>query len=131
MLQSPPPSCHLQKISSSPLQFGLEENLLGHSFERRTYFERYQCIPSSHRQRRKTMMNTLLIVNISPICKREFRGKIYSVSCFPFYLMQGKTRKLFCISTKQIIFCCETHNSSVNKLTKNYSLVMLKIAKYC
>ena len=32
-----PPSCTLQKGSSSPMHFGQEENISGHSTERRAY----------------------------------------------------------------------------------------------
>ena len=32
-----PPSCTLQERPSSPLQFGQEENIPGHSIERRAY----------------------------------------------------------------------------------------------
>ena len=42
------------------------------------YFENWQGAPCSHRQSRNRMMNTFIIVNITPICKRQFRGYIYA-----------------------------------------------------
>ena len=65
-----------------PLQFGSEENISGNSIERRVYiliyFENWQGAPCSYRQSRNRMMNTFIIVNITPICKRQFRGYIYA-----------------------------------------------------
>ena len=62
----------LQERPSFSFQFIQEKNKLAHSFERQTYccFESYQSIPYSHRQSRKRMVNTLLMINITPICKR-------------------------------------------------------------
>ena len=37
-------------------------------------FENYQGVPCSQRYNRNRMMNTFIIVNITPICKRKFRG---------------------------------------------------------
>ena len=37
-------------------------------------FENCQGVPYSHRQSRSRMMNTFIIVNITPRCKRYFRG---------------------------------------------------------
>ena len=83
-----PPSCTLWKRSSSPLQSTQEENVSGHSFERRAYlfvlliwkksllicFESYQGVPYFYRQSRKRMTNTFIMVNITLICKRWFSG---------------------------------------------------------
>ena len=69
------PSCTHQKMSSSPLQFGQEENIPGRSIERRAYWfilkiTRIFSVPTS----RNRMMNTFIyiIVNITPTCKRKF-----------------------------------------------------------
>ena len=43
----------------------------------------------SHKQRRKTMENTLLMVNIIPICKRYLEGK----SQYSFFLFLSNSRK--------------------------------------
>ena len=70
-------SCFLIKRPSSPLQFGQEENIPGHSFERRAYWlvwKNCQSAPYSHRQNRKRMLNILIMVIITPICRRQFRG---------------------------------------------------------
>ena len=66
-----PPSCILQERSSSPLQFGQEVNITGHSIKRRAYWfvlkiARMFPILTS----RNGMMNTFIIVNITPLCKR-------------------------------------------------------------
>ena len=65
-----PPSWILQKGSSPHLQFGPEENIPRHSFQVRAYllicFESYQSFPYSYKQSKKRMVNTLLMVNISP-----------------------------------------------------------------
>ena len=65
------PSCTHQKMSSSPLQFGQEENIPGRSIERRAYWfilkiVRMFSIPTS----RNRMMNTFIIVNIIHSYKR-------------------------------------------------------------
>ena len=65
------PSCTHQKMPSSPLQFGQEENIPGHSIERRAYWfilkiVRMISIPTS----RIRMMNTFIIVNIIHTYKR-------------------------------------------------------------
>ena len=62
-----------KKNSSSPLQLGQEKNVLGHSVERRGYWfvlkiARTFSISTS----RNSMMNTFIIVNITPACKRQF-----------------------------------------------------------
>ena len=60
-------SCTLQIRSSSPLQFGQEENIPGHSTERKANWfilknARMFPVPRA----RNRMMNTFIIVNITP-----------------------------------------------------------------
>ena len=62
------------------LQFAQEQNVLGHSFERRAYCFVLKAtqgmvfpIPK-HRQSKQWMLNTLLMVDINPICKRYLKG---------------------------------------------------------
>ena len=59
--------------------FGQEQNILGHSFEKRACRFDLKAtqgmafpIPQ-HRQSRQRIVTTLLIVNINPTCKRQFR----------------------------------------------------------
>ena len=64
--QCGPPSSTFQKRRSSPLQFGQEDNIPGHSMERRAYWfilkiARMFSIPTN----RNRMMNTFIIVNIT------------------------------------------------------------------
>ena len=66
-----PPSCTLQKRPSSPLQFVKIENICGNSAEKRAYWfilkiARMFPVPAS----RNRMMNTFIIVHITPTCKR-------------------------------------------------------------
>ena len=66
-----PPSSTTQKRPSCPLQFGQEENMPGHSVQWRAYWfvlkiARMFPTPTS----RNRMMSTLVIVNITPKCKR-------------------------------------------------------------
>ena len=72
--QCNPPSCTLQKRPSSPIQFGREENIPGHPTERRAYWfilkiANIFSIPASR------MMNTFIIINITPTYKRLFKDK--------------------------------------------------------
>ena len=64
------PSCTLQKRPSSLLYADQEENISRNSIERRAYFvlsisRMFPILASSNR-----MMNTFIIVNITPTCKR-------------------------------------------------------------
>ena len=72
-----------------PYNFGLVKKriyLNTHLKEKLTdFFLNYQGIPYSHRQNRKRMVNTLLMVNTTPICKRLFREQIYAVYSFLSY----------------------------------------------
>ena len=68
------PSCTLQKRTSPPLQFGQEENIPGHSTEKRAYWfvlklARMFLIPTS----RNRMINNFITVNITQTFKRYFR----------------------------------------------------------
>ena len=57
-----------KKWSCSLLHFGQEENILGHSFERRPYLfvlKDARVFPISARKSIKKMVNTLLMVNIT------------------------------------------------------------------
>ena len=65
--QCSPPYCSPQKRPSSPLQFDQEDNIPGYLSERRAY-----CfvLKKVRRQRRNKMMNTFLIVSITPTCNR-------------------------------------------------------------
>ena len=58
-----------------------------------TSFESYRGIPYYHRQSRRSMVNTLLMVNTTPICKRQFKDKFLLFSHF-YHLMYLKKRKL-------------------------------------
>ena len=63
------PSWTLQKRPSSPLQFGQEENILGHSLKAELtdlFWDRVSSVLT----RRNRMMITYIIVNINPTCKR-------------------------------------------------------------
>ena len=66
-----PPIWTLQERPSSPLQFGQEENMPGHLVESRAYWfiwkiaRMFPILTSRNR-----MMNTFVIVNINPTCKR-------------------------------------------------------------
>ena len=67
----PPSSCTLKKRPSSPLQFGQREHIAGHSIERRIYqfilkIARIFPIPT----KRNRMMNTFIMVSITPTCNR-------------------------------------------------------------
>ena len=67
ILQCGPPSLHyctLPKKPFLPLQFGQEEieSLL-------IYFENFQGAPFSHWQSSNRIMNTFIIVKITPICR--------------------------------------------------------------
>ena len=70
--QCGPPSCTLQKRPFLPLHFGQEENIQGHSTEKSLLvcFENFQDALYSHRKSRNRMVNTFIIVNIIPTCKR-------------------------------------------------------------
>ena len=85
-------------------------------------FESYQDIPCSHRQSRKRVLNTLLMVNITFIymgCSLEEKSIMFTYS----YLMQGKKMETRFVSPASInyfgIFC----HFSVNKFTKKHLLV--------
>ena len=68
------------KRSAFSLQFGQEPNILGHSFEIRTY---------GNRQSRQRIVNNLLMVNINPLYIRDnLENK--SILFTHFYLMKGK-----------------------------------------
>ena len=65
------PSCTLQKRPSSSLQFCQEENIPGHSIERRAYWfvlKISRMFPIS--MSRNRMRNAFIIINITPKCKR-------------------------------------------------------------
>ena len=65
------PSCALQKRPSSSFQFGQEENIPGHSTERRAYWfilEVTRMFPILTNRNR--MMNTFIIDNITATCER-------------------------------------------------------------
>ena len=74
------PSCNLQKRSPSLLQFGQEENIHGHSIESRAYWfalEIARVFPIPTGRVGIRWWNIFIIVNITPKCKRKFRGWIY------------------------------------------------------
>ena len=69
----------LQERPSSPLQFGQEENIPGHSIEGRAYWfllkiaRMFPILTSRNR-----MMNIFKIVNINPACKRFKKAFLFS-----------------------------------------------------
>ena len=86
------------KRPSFSLQFGQKQNKQALIWKKSLLicFESYQGmvfpIPS-HRQSRQRMLNTLLMVNINPIC-----------CLLIFILCKEKNRNLACISRKHVIF---------------------------
>ena len=66
---------------------------LAHSFERRAYWflkiRGYSLFP--HMQSRQKIVNTLLMININPIYKRQFRRQMYVVQSYLF--TSGKKQK--------------------------------------
>ena len=69
------PLCNLQKRPSFSLQFGQEENILGYSFETIAYWfvlkaARVFSITADRENSGKRMVNTSLMVNITPIFHR-------------------------------------------------------------
>ena len=86
-------------------------------------FERYHGIPYSHRQSRKNMMKTFLMVNTLPQFVRYHLT--INICCLLIFIILCKEKKgnpVF-IFSKQRIFWYRTHNFSANKLTKKYLLV--------
>ena len=63
----------LEKFGKFSPPIRQEENISGKSIERSLliYFENFQGAPCSHRQSRNRMMNTFIIVNITPTCRRD------------------------------------------------------------
>ena len=96
----PPPSCILQKMAFlSPLVWARREYSWTLIWKKNwlIFFENYQGVSYSHRQSRKRMMSTFIMINITPIYKSSLE------SIFMLF-MQGKKRNLVCIFSKQRIF---------------------------
>ena len=114
-------SCPLQKRPSFSLQFGQEENTLGTHLkeELADFFESYHGILHSHRQSRKNVVNTLLMVNNTLIFKRfkdkrfkEFQDK--SLLFTHFYLVSPASREYIGIKPTTSVSWCTTPVSLYN-----------------
>ena len=80
-------SCALQKRPSFSLQFGLAENIPGHSIEKRTYWfvleiSRMSLTPTS----KNKMVSTFIIVNITRTYKRFHLPSPFSLARNRIYL---------------------------------------------
>ena len=82
ILQCGPPSLHLctlpKKTFLSPSVWARRENIwkLNRKESLLIYFENCQGAPCFHRQSRNRMMNTFIIVNITPTCRKEIVQRI-------------------------------------------------------
>ena len=139
--QFDPPYCTLQKRSSSPIQFGQEENLPGHSIERRACWfvlkiARLFPIATS----RNRMMNTFIIVNITPTYKRQFRGWIYACPLQKAFFLPSvwpETEYTWAlIWKKSLLICFESYQgipySHTGRVDRNVNtLLMVNINPIC
>ena len=86
-------------------------------------FESYYGILYSHRQSRKNMTKTFLMVNtLSQFVRYQLTINIYCLLIFIILCKKKKGNPVF-IFSKQRIFWHWTHNFSANRLTKKYLLV--------
>ena len=137
-------SCTLQKrffASSSPLQFGQEENILGHAIEKRAYWfvlktaRLFPILTSRNR-----MMNTFVIVNITPHIRDSVEDKSMLAHSKKAFLLPSiwpgieYTRVL--IWKKTLLICFESYQgipfSHACRVDRNVNtLLMVNINPIC
>ena len=103
-------------------------------------FENFQGVPYSQRQSRNKMMNTFIIVNINPTCKRWFMRipesmLVHSKKAFLLYsvwpgteynwALIWKKSLLICFENYQGIYFLFLHRQSRQRMVNNLLMVII------
>ena len=128
-----------QERPSSPLQFGQEENIPGHSIESRAYWFILKIARMFPILTSRNRMNTFIIVNINPTCKRCTWSICFSIqkrpSLFPS-VWPGTECTWALICEKSLLICFESYQgipySHTGRVERNVNtLLMVNINPIC